>query len=174
MRRLQTVPSVRCDAQELVKARTDACHHVSRFLDEDIPDLKRALAAHAQFQKMAKHELKGIAREHARNAVSNIFGSCQNMGRLDRALAALTIVSGGRVPEILIAIHQQIFLVREKLAQIRGKYSPPACYTEQSIRTDLSGEVGPLCDELRGLIIAMYAVAKPLYALPELNGRGMQ
>jgi len=172
MMRARTGPKITAGEVGHAAAKEDACYHFSRFLDENIARITHALEEQSGFASMTK--LKGIDREHAHDAVELVFNSCRNMDRLDRAFAALGIISGGVLHPDLVAIHQQILQTREKMKQVRQNFYPPICYAEQRIRTDLTAEIGPLCDLLKSLVIAYYTVAKSLYDLPELNGEGMK
>lgn len=151
----------------------NACHHFSRFLDENILDIRHALERQSQYPKMTKHELKGPMRKQAHYAARRAIYSCTNMDRLDRAMAAVSSIAGGASPMELSPIYQQILRTRERMEQVRQHFYPPVCYAEQRIRADLSAVIGPLCDELQALVIAYYNVAKSLYDLPDLNGTGL-
>lgn len=152
------------------QAADDARHHFSRFLDENIARFRGALIAQSNFASMPT--LKGIDREHAHWATERVFNSCRNMDRMDRGFAAVTRLSGGNLPAKLSPLHAQLLRTREKLKHIRQKFYPPACYVEQRLRTNLAEVIGPLCDDLEGLVIAYYTVAKSLYDLPELDDLG--
>ena len=158
------------DDQQLA---TTASHHFSRFLDENIARIRRVLETQSEYAAMTKSELKGIIREQARDAVGLVFRSCANMDRLERGVSAVRSIAGGELPKELSTLWLQLEEWRGRILAIRKRFYPPVCFVDQQIRTDLSVTIGPLCDELKRLVIKFHSVAKSLYDLPELNGEGM-
>ncbi len=143
-------------------------HHFVLFLVDEIVNLRNALEKQSRFASMTK--LKGIDREHAKWATDGVFKLCSDMPRLDRAFAAVTRLSRGTLPKQLAPLHEQILRTCEKLQNIRKAIYPPVCKVNQRLSTNLAEVIGPLCDELEGLVIEYYTVAKSLYNLPELDG----
>ena len=152
------------------QAVDDVRHQFSRFLDEDLANLRNALERQSRFAVMPK--LEGFDRQHANWATDGVFTLCSDMPRLDRAFGALKRLSCRTLPAKLSPLDEAISRTREKLGGVRKRFYPPACYVEQRLRTNLAEIIGPLCDELEGLVIAYYAAAKSLYDLPELDGTG--
>jgi hypothetical protein len=151
-------------------AADDVRHHFSRFLDEEIANLRNALEKQSNFAGLPK--LKGFDRQHANWATDGVFILCSDMPRLDLAFAALKRLSCGTLPAEQSQLDEEISRTREKLGEVRKRFYPPACYIEQRLRTNLAEIIGPLCDELEGLVIVYYTVVKSHYGLPELDDTG--
>ena len=110
-------------------------------------------------------------RRNAKSATDGVLKLCSDLPRLDRALAALNRLSGGVLPAELSPLCENILWTRKKLMQVSERFRPRACKVEQRLRTNFAEVIGPLCDELEGLVVEYYTVAKFLYNLPELDCR---
>jgi uncharacterized protein (DUF2267 family) len=151
-----------------------AGHHFSRALDQELHGgIRRAIEGQSEFAKMPKAELKAVGTQRARDAETAVFLSFRIMDRLEPGIAAIQKSAGGDLPRDLREIWQQIWQTLEKADEVRKRFYAVNSSAER-LSIDLSEEIGPLCDELQSLIVALYNIARARYGLPELNGRVIQ
>lgn len=163
-------------AANAARTKEIAIHHTSRFVDENLDDIKRALEDQSRYANMSIRQSKALdrGREHAHDAARRVFRSWMVMQRVRPAVEAITKLAGGVLPLDLQEIYPEIWRVLERVDEIRRWFYSSAHTADERLRIDLSLELLPLCDEMEALVLKLYVLAKPRYDLPDLNGRALQ
>ena len=150
------------EAADSEGTRFFAWHHFFRSLDQEIPSIRFALATYKNFMGMPNAERKAVGTKEVRNVAEAVFRCFVIMDRLEPGIVAIEKLAGGDLPNDLRVLRQQIWRVLEKAATVQQKF-------HSAHSSDLSKEIGPMCDELQNHIVAFYVISRARYGLAELD-----